>query len=119
MGNSIKLYIDEDAMRVALVQALRARDIDVITAHDAALMGQPDEVQLDFATQQNRVLFSFNRGHFVKLHIDLLNAQCHHSGIIVSDQLDSGTLLRRMLKLLYARTDTDMVDWLEFLSNWR
>jgi hypothetical protein len=42
-----------------------------------------------------------------------------YSGIIVSDQLETGVLLRRLMKLIDAKSASDMRDWLEFLSNWR
>jgi hypothetical protein len=42
-----------------------------------------------------------------------------HGGIIVSDQVQVGVIVRRLLKLLSVRSATDMQDRLEFLSNWR
>jgi hypothetical protein len=42
-----------------------------------------------------------------------------HSGIIVSDQLEIGVVIRRLLRLLDARTAQDMVNRLEFLGDWR
>ncbi|MEZ4706341.1 MAG: DUF5615 family PIN-like protein [Caldilineaceae bacterium] len=68
MAERIKLYLDEDSQRNGLVRALRARGIDVTTAMDADLLGRLDEENLDFATAQGRVLFSFNRGDFDNLH---------------------------------------------------
>jgi hypothetical protein len=42
-----------------------------------------------------------------------------YSGIIVSDQLETGVLLRRLMKLMDSKSASDMRDWLVFLSNWR
>ncbi len=119
MAESTRLYLDEDAQRTALVSALRARQIDVLTANEADQIGISDADQLAFATAQNRTIFTFNRGDFVKLHTEYLNQNRFHSGIIVSDQLEIGTITRRLLKLIDARTAEDMYNWLEFLSNWR
>jgi len=44
----ISLYIDEDAIRGALVIALRSRGVPVLTALDSHLTGSPDEEQLAF-----------------------------------------------------------------------
>ncbi len=44
MGRRIKLYLDEDAQRTDLIQALRARQIDVVTVSDANLLGEDDQV---------------------------------------------------------------------------
>lgn len=38
MSERIKLYLDEDAQRTDLIQALRARQIDVATVSEANLL---------------------------------------------------------------------------------
>jgi len=53
------------------------------------------------------------------IHTEFLHQNRTHSGIIVSDQLEIGVVIRRLLKLLDARSTEDMRNWLEFLSNWR
>ena len=63
-----RLYIDEDSGDRDLVQALRARGVDVITAQEAGMIERTDAEHLQFATEQNRVLYSFNRGDFLRLH---------------------------------------------------
>jgi hypothetical protein len=77
----ICLYFDEDSMDKSLVQALRARNVDVITALDADLVEADDERQLDFATSQQRVLYSFNVGDFYRLHTIRLARGESHAGI--------------------------------------
>lgn len=119
MADPIRLYLDEDAQRTSLIRALRARQIDVLTASGAEQVGIPDANQLAFAVSQNRTIFTFNRGDFVQLHTDYLEKNLTHSGIIVSDQLEIGVVIRRLLKLLDGRSAGDMHNWLEFLSNWR
>lgn len=118
MHSPIKLYVDEDAQRTDLILALRARQVDVVTVSEAKLLGQTDEVHLRYATIHNRVIFSFNRGDFFHLHTIWLNSGQHHQGIIVSDQIGTGLIIRRLLRLLDARSADDMRDRLEFLSNW-
>ena len=119
MAEPIRLYLDEDAMRASLVRALRARQVDVTTPLEAELMEQPDEIHLAYATAQGRVLFSFNRGDFAQLHKTYLVSNRHHAGIIVSDQLETGIVVRRLLKLLHVHSAEEMRDQLEYLNNWR
>ncbi len=119
MSDRIKLYLDEDAQRTDLIQALRARHIDVGTVSGADLLGQPDDVQLRYSTEQNRVIFTFNRGDFFRLHTEWLNSGQFHAGIIVSDQISTGIAVRRLLRLIDAKSASDMYNWLEFLSNWQ
>jgi hypothetical protein len=119
MSERIKLYLDEDAQRTDLIQALRARQIDIVTASDADLLGQTDDIQLQFAADQGRVIFTFNRGDFFRLHTEWLGSNRHHTGIIISDQVGTGMITRRLLRLADAKSASDMQDHLEFLSNWR
>ena len=39
----IRLYLDEDTMDKALVSALRARGVDVLTAQEATMIERPDD----------------------------------------------------------------------------
>src|ERR1700730_1291268 len=56
----IRLFVDEDAMAHALVTGLRARGIDVLTVGEGARRRLDDDEQLEFATSQGRVLYTFN-----------------------------------------------------------
>lgn len=119
MTDVIRLYLDEDAMRTGIVLALRARHIDVTTALEVDLIGRSDDDNLKYAIAQSRVLFSFNRGDFIRLHNQYVTNHQHHSGIIISDQLPTSLVLPRLFKLLNARSSEDMQDSVEFLGNWR
>ena len=119
MARRIKLYLDEDAQRTDLIRALRARGVDVLTVSEADLLGQPDDIHLQYASEQGRVIFTFNRGDFFHLHTEWLNHGRHHAGIVVSDQIRTSEVMRRLLRLIDAKSANEMRDWLEFLSNWR
>jgi len=81
-----KLYVDEDSMDRDLVRALRARGVDVLTAIDADRMGRSDKDHLLFATSQERVLYSFNRGDFFRIHTQLIADGAGHAGIVLARQ---------------------------------
>jgi Domain of unknown function (DUF5615) len=66
--NSIKLYLDEDAMDDDLVGPLRSRGVNVTTTLDVGQIGKTDEEQLAFATGRDCVLYSFNISDFCRLH---------------------------------------------------
>ena len=119
LSNMIKLYLDEDTINRALINGLRVRGFDVLTAREADLIQIADQEHLEYATSLNRTVFTFNSRDFVKLHVEYLSTSRHHAGIIVSDQLQVGVVIRRLLKLLHARSADDMQDWLEYLGNWR
>jgi hypothetical protein len=52
----IRLYFDEDAMQHALVVALRARRVDVLTASSCGMVNRNDEEHLRHANSDGRVL---------------------------------------------------------------
>ena len=117
---SIRLYLDEDAMDRDLVRALRARDVDVITALDVGMIGRADADHLDYAIEQGRVLCSFNVGDFYRLHTDYVTQGKPHAGIILMRQqyYSVGEQMRRLLKLMASKSADEMKNWVEFLSAW-
>ena len=117
---TIRLYCDEDSMRHALVAALRARGMDVTTALEDNMVDRKDGEHLDHATRHDRVLFSFNRGDFYRLHTEYLMQGKTHAGIILANQQHYGVgeLMRRILRLAAAKSPEEMRNHIEFLSAW-
>jgi len=107
-------------MRRSLVSALRARGVDVITALDAEMIERKDAEHLDYATQQGRVLCTFNVGDFHRLHTDYMAHNMPHAGIILMRQhhYSVGEQMRRLLRLMASKSAEDMENWVEFLSAW-
>jgi len=112
MLDPIKLYLDEDVMSRDLVNALRSRAVDPLTAREAGLVHIPDHRHLQFAAEQHRALLTYNVRDFARLHAACMTTGDHHAGIILSDQLQVGVVLRRLLKLLNTRTAGDLRDQL-------
>ncbi len=82
----IRLYVDEDAMDADLVDALRTRGVDLQTASEAGMIEREDHEHLAYATAQGRVVYSFNRGHFCRLHAEVLARGESHAGVVVCRQ---------------------------------
>jgi hypothetical protein len=117
---TIRLYLDEDAMDSVLVQYLQARNIDVITPQQENTRGFSDEKQLDFATTQGRVIYTYNVPDFCRIHADYMKHGKHHAGIFVCQQqrYTINEQVRRLLHLFAAKSSEEMADNLEFLSAW-
>ena len=117
---TIRLYVDEDAVDKDLIQALRARGVDVITALEAGMIERQDEEQLEYAAVQKRVLYSFNVRDFYRLHTDFLARGRSHAGIILAQQqrYSVGEQMRRLLRLIATKSAEGMRNQVEFLSAW-
>jgi hypothetical protein len=114
---AIRLFTDEDIYG-AVATALRRSGIDVCTTPEIGRRGQSDESQLEWASAEGRVLFTFNVAHFAALHTTWLRQGGHHAGIIVSSQRPIGDAVRRLLHLCVELDAESMRDRLEFLSRW-
>ena len=117
---TVRLYFDEDSMRNSLVIALRSQGIDVITALEAQMIGRKDEDHLRHATQEGRVLCSFNRGDFYRLHTQYSTEGKGHAGILLMNQqqFTVGEEVRRIMRLASTLSAEQMKNRIEFLSRW-
>jgi hypothetical protein len=107
-------------MQHALLVALRARRIDVLTASDCGMIGRSDREHLRHASGDGRALYSFNIKDYSLLHDQSVAGGHKHSGIILAFQqrYSVGEQLRRLLHLLNGRSAAEMMSRLEYLSNW-
>jgi hypothetical protein len=116
----VRLFVDEDAMADALMTGLRARGVNLLTASEAGTRKLKDDEQLEFATAQGRVLYTFNVSDFYQLHTAWAIQGKSHAGIIFAPQqrYSIGEQMRRLLKLIRLRSAEEMIDSVEFLSHW-
>jgi hypothetical protein len=66
------------------------------------------------------VIYTFNAKHFCHWHRVFLESGREHAGIIIGQQqrFSIGEQLRRLLRILNARSSEEMRNQIEFLSNW-
>lgn len=89
----IRFHLDENVSS-AVADGLRRRDIDVTTTVEAGLLKASDEVQLAFALEQERVIFTQD-ADFLRLH----NSGVTHAGIAFcrKDSLSVGEVIRGLV----------------------
>jgi Domain of unknown function (DUF5615) len=118
--SQIRLYLDEDTLRKAFVQALRENGIDVVTVSDANNLGRIDEEQLIWATEQGRVIYTFNSRDFCRLHGSFLAVGSNHAGIVVAPRqsYSVGEQLLGLLNLIGSKSAEEMMNQLEFLGTY-
>lgn len=116
----LRFYFDEDSADRALVEALRARGVEVCVPFEAGLLEANDSDQLQWCIRNQRVLITSNIDDFHYLHSEVMRQNQSHSGIIAIQQqsLSIGERMRRLIKLRSALTAEEMVNRIEFLSHW-
>ncbi len=80
---SLKLLVDEDSQDKIFVAKLRKAGHDVMTATEAALLGQPDSAVLAYAVQQKRIVLTRNCYDFSNESAALQGRGGHHEGILL------------------------------------
>ena len=118
--SKIRLYMDEDSTARSLFIALQSRNIDIITSLTTNRLSYSDEQQLLWAKSQGRVIYSANIKDFYHLHTKFLTQGQSHAGIILVQQqrYSIGQIMRGILRLIAAKSAEDMIDQVEFLSDW-
>lgn len=116
----ITLYMDEDSTSRSLLLSLRSRGVDVTTALEINRLGDSDEDQLIWATSMERVVFSYNVKDFYHLHTQFLEQGRTHAGVILVQQqkYSIGEILRGVVRLINVKSSEEMINQIEFLSNW-
>lgn len=113
----IRLYLDEDVPE-AIAMALRLRGYDVITVKEASNKGLTDLDQIQYATSEERVLFTHNIADFCKIHSGYINKGYEHNGLIVSRQLPIGVIVKALLRLLSSVNYGKIRNNIIWLSDW-
>ncbi len=97
------LYTDED-MSALVVTLLKARGLDVTTVPEQATLGKTDREQLEITTSFGRCLLTHNRVDFERLHLQYINENKQHSGIIIVPQKNPYEVAKRIGILVSALT---------------
>lgn len=118
--SQIRFYLDEDSVEKSLISAFRNAGLDVVTVTDVNRQSYSDEDQLIWATEQERVIYSYNRRDFCRLHSEFLGVERNHAGIVLLQQqrYSVGQQLQGLLKLVATLSAEEMVNQIVFLSTY-
>ncbi|MEH2368821.1 DUF5615 family PIN-like protein [Nostoc sp.] len=89
------LYSDED-MSALVATLLRSRGLDITTVSEQATLGKTDREQLEFATSVSRCILTHNRVDFERLHLQYIEDNKEHFGIIVVPQKNAYEVAQRI-----------------------
>jgi hypothetical protein len=115
----ISLYVDEDSAYRRLPTLLRAEGFDAVSALELGHTGSEwdDEKHLTYAAENQRAVLTHNTRHFVPFAQKWEHEARDHYGIIVSEQVGIGEVLRRLLRLLDTMTKDEIKNKVRFLSD--
>lgn len=107
----IRFHLDEQVER-AIADGLRRRNIDVTTTPEAGLLAATDEEQLEFATSQERVIFTQD-DDFLAIHEQGLE----HCGIVYCHQKSRsiGEIVRDLVLIWEVLEPLEMKNHVEFI----
>ncbi len=111
----ITLYTDAD-VGPDLAKQLRERGFDAVSALELGRYQLSDQEQINYAVSEKRAILTFNVKHFTPLFEEYCNTGKEHYGVIVSDQIAFGELLRRTLNLLNTVTADEMKNNIKYLG---
>jgi hypothetical protein len=95
----VAIYTDAD-IHGGLAAQIRLRGFDAISAYEASNAELSDPDQLTYAVNRQRAVLTCNAKDFAPLSDTWWQTGRQHYGIIVSEQLPLGEMLRRVLRLL-------------------
>jgi len=105
----IALYTDAD-VHAGLAARIHRRVFDAISTYEAGNASLDDPDQLKYAVSQRRAILTCNAKDFVPLLEEWWQAGRKHYGIIASEQVPIGEMLRRVLRMLNTISAEDMED---------
>ena len=97
------LYTDED-ISALVATLLKSRGLDITTVPEQANLGKTDREQLEFATSLCRCILTHNRVDFERLHLQYIDENKQHCGIIIVPQKNPYEIARRIGILVSALT---------------
>ena len=111
----IKLYTDAD-VHGDLAAQIRAKGFEAHSAHEEKQSALKDEPQLEYAAEHGWAILTHNIKHFEPLFYKWRAEGKDHAGIITSERLNLGELLRRILRMLNRVAADEMRDNLKNLG---
>lgn len=112
---ALHIYADE-SVSLAIVTGLQRRGVDVTCARDSGNLGLKDPHQLEYAINNQRVLFTHDTDFIRLVHEQKKQNKAHWGVIYVhQDKLSIGECIRRLKELADVFEPEDFQNHIEFL----
>lgn len=116
-GAPLRLLLDEHIWK-GLTKVLKDRGYDALSIVDINRSAD-DEPILELAAAQGRAVLTFNVKHFGPLAFIWYERGKNHAGIILSEEIPQGELVRRTIRFLEAVTAEEMENSVRRLEDFK
>ncbi|HLP89724.1 MAG TPA: DUF5615 family PIN-like protein [Nostocaceae cyanobacterium] len=99
-------------MSALVATLLRSRGFDVTTVPEQTALGKTDSEQLEFATSLGRCILTHNRVDFEQLHLQYIQEEKQHCGIIIVPQKNAYEVAQRIGILVSNLTAKEIINQL-------
>lgn len=108
----MKIYADENMER-SIIEGLRRRKIEVVSARELGYLGKPDEFHIKKASEIKAVILT----HDIDFLKGASSPEVNHNGIIFAHpkNVSIGQCIRGIELIASILTDKDMENHIEFL----
>jgi Domain of unknown function (DUF5615) len=107
-------YADEN-VKAAIVAGLRRNGMDVVTAQERGQRETDDEILLETAASEGRLLLT-NDTDFLRIHSEWLGIGRSHAGIVYWPQrMPIGEVIRRLLAYSLGASSADVAGTVRYL----
>jgi hypothetical protein len=113
----VRLFLDAHVSARRIATALRTQHDVRAADEEHELDGWDDERLLELATEEDRIMVTFNVGDFARITVEWAAARRSHAGcllIIGIDHAEFGLILRVIDHALSTRSDQDA--WIDYTA---
>jgi hypothetical protein len=105
----------DEHVKQQIVEGLRRRGMDVVTAQEKKLRHTDDELLLQAATEEGRLMLT-NDPDFLRIHHEWMLQGKSHTGIVFWEQtLAIGKAVRGILKYVQKTSPADAANYVHYL----
>jgi predicted nuclease of predicted toxin-antitoxin system len=113
-----RLHLDEHLSPQIAVQ-LRKFGYDVTSSQEAVLLSKEDRDQFAYAAAEQRVMVTCDVADYMHLHEQYVTANQEHWGLVLSTDLPTNILLRRLLRLVSEVSAPELKNQVRWLNDFK
>lgn len=111
----LKIYLNEN-LSWKIAKVLSEYGYDVVSSYELGMNTADDPTQFEYAISQKRAVLTNNFSDFFRLCEEYISSGKDHYGIIFTTKCTTGTMIKRLRKLLDNVTAEQMKNQIRWLN---